>query len=102
MFDLHGQVALVTGAAGGLGLAIAEVLLDAGAAVVMADHDASTLGREAVRLREAGFGAVHERSLDVGRESDVEALFDEVAGTLGSPAIVFANAGVSAGRGFLF
>ena len=68
----------------------------------MADHDASTLGREAVRLREAGFGAVHERPLDVSRESDVEALFDEVAGTLGSPAIVFANAGVSAGRGFLF
>ena len=101
MFDLHGQLALVTGAACGLGLAIAEVLLEAGAAVVLADHDAQALSREAARLREAGFSAVHERLVDVSRESEVDALFEEVAGTLDSPAIVFANAGVSAGRGFL-
>jgi NAD(P)-dependent dehydrogenase (short-subunit alcohol dehydrogenase family) len=101
MFDLHGQLALVTGAAGGLGLAIAEILLEAGAAVVLVDHDAQTLSREAARLRGAGLGAVHARRVNVSRESDVDTLFDEVTGTLGSPSIVFANAGISAGRGFL-
>jgi NAD(P)-dependent dehydrogenase (short-subunit alcohol dehydrogenase family) len=101
MFDLDGQLALVTGAAGGLGLAITEVLLEAGATVVMVDHDAQTLSRETERLRAAGFGAVHEHRVDVSREADMDALFDEVAATLGSPAIVFANAGISAGRGFL-
>jgi NAD(P)-dependent dehydrogenase (short-subunit alcohol dehydrogenase family) len=53
MFDLDGQLALVTGAAGGLGLAITEVLLEAGATVVMVDHDAQTLSRETERLRAA-------------------------------------------------
>lgn len=101
MFDLGDQVALVTGAASGLGLAIAEVLLNAGATVVLADHDAQTLAREAERLRGAGFTAVHERQVDVSREAAVDALFDEVAATVGAPGVVFANAGISAGRGFL-
>lgn len=101
MFDLHGQLALVTGAAGGLGLAIAETLLEAGAAVVLVDRDAATLGREAARLREAGPGPVHERQADISRATEVDALFDEVEASLGAPAIVFANAGISAGRGFV-
>jgi NAD(P)-dependent dehydrogenase (short-subunit alcohol dehydrogenase family) len=101
MFDLAGQLALVTGAASGLGLAIAEVLLEAGAGVVLVDHDAQALGRETQRLRHAGFSAAHERHVDVSQEADVDALFSEVATTLGAPAIVFANAGISAGRGFV-
>jgi len=101
MFDVGGQLALVTGAASGLGLAMAEVLLEAGATVVMADHDAPTLDRATQRLRESGFSAVHDRLVDVSQEAAVDALFDEVAATLGAPDIVFANAGISAGRGFV-
>ncbi len=101
MFDLRGQLALVTGAASGLGLAMAEVLLDAGATVVLVDHDAQTLAREAQRLREAGHSGLHERRVDVSQEATVDALFDEVAAKLGPPGIVFANAGISAGRGFV-
>lgn len=101
MFDLRGQVAVVTGAASGLGMAISEVLLEAGASVAMVDCDAKTLGRETQRLREAGFAGVHERLADVSQEQDVVALFDNVAATLGAPDIVFANAGISAGRGFV-
>ena len=101
MFDVGGQLALVTGAASGLGLAMAEVLLEAGATVVMVDHDAPTLERATQRLRESGFSAVHNRLVDVSQEAAVDALFDEVAATLGAPDIVFANAGISAGRGFV-
>lgn len=101
MFDLGGQLALVTGAASGLGLAMAEVLLEAGATVVLADQDAQALGRETQRLRQAGFSAVHERQLDVSREHEVVGLFNELTATLGAPHAVFANAGVSAGRGFV-
>ena len=39
LFDVRGQVALVTGGASGLGYAFASVLADAGAAVVIADWD---------------------------------------------------------------
>lgn len=101
MFDLGGQLALVTGAASGLGLAMAEVLLEAGASVVLADKDGPALAHEAQRLREAGHSAVHERLLDVAVEAAVDGLFDELATTLGAPQIVFANAGISAGRGFV-
>ncbi|MFO1328544.1 MAG: SDR family NAD(P)-dependent oxidoreductase [Rubrivivax sp.] len=100
MFDLAGERAVVTGAASGLGLAISEVLLEAGAAVIMADRDGAALSREAGRLRAAGFAAAHERQVDVSRESEVDALFDDVTARLGVPDIVIANAGISAGRGF--
>lgn len=101
MFDLSGRVAVVTGAASGLGLAIAEALLGAGAIVALADHNAETLALAAGRLRQAGFSDIHERVVDVSREEDVTALFDGIAGDLGAPDIVFANAGISAGRGFV-
>ena len=51
LFDLTGQRALVTGAASGLGLAIAEALLEAGAEVVLSDSDAPALDAEVQRLR---------------------------------------------------
>lgn len=101
MFDLHGQVALVTGAASGLGVAIAEVLLAAGATVVLIDRDGETLARVTQRLHAQGLGRAQHRVADIGREPEVLALFDEVGTSLGVPDIVFANAGISAGRGFL-
>lgn len=101
MFDLSGQLALVTGAASGLGVAIAEALLQAGATVVLVDRDAAGLDAVTARLRDAGLSGAHARVADLGREPDVLALFDEVGASLGAPDIVFANAGISAGRGFL-
>jgi NAD(P)-dependent dehydrogenase (short-subunit alcohol dehydrogenase family) len=101
MFDLSGQLALVTGAASGLGVAIAEALLQAGATVVLVDRDAAGLDAVTARLRDAGLRGAHARVADLGREPDVLALFDEVGASLGAPDIVFANAGISAGRGFL-
>lgn len=52
LFDLTGQRALVTGAASGLGLSIAEALLGAGAEVVLSDSNAQALDAEVQRLRQ--------------------------------------------------
>jgi NAD(P)-dependent dehydrogenase (short-subunit alcohol dehydrogenase family) len=95
-FDLHGQVAFVTGAASGLGLAFAEALAEAGAAVTLADLDAAGLDRAVAELRDKG-GSAEGRVLDVG---DVEALrrtVDATAAAHGRLDIVFANAGISGG-----
>lgn len=64
MFDMTGRVALVTGGAGGLGQAIAKVLIGAGATVALADRDADGC-REVAEAIDAD-----PIPLDVTRESD--------------------------------
>lgn len=98
MFNLTGQVAFVTGAARGLGLAMSEVVAEYGATVAMTDVDQSVLTSEVERLRGRGFAAHGER-LDVARVGDVERIVDETAARFGRLDIVFANAGLSAGPG---
>lgn len=99
LFDIAGHVAFVTGAASGLGLALAEVMAENGAKVVLIDMDAAALARATSRLRAAGC-AVEEAVVDI---ADTEALCAAVAGTverLGRLDVVFANAGISSGPGF--
>jgi len=55
---LAGNVALVTGAGRGIGLAAAKALTQAGASVVVADRDAEAIGTAAERLRSAGHNAI--------------------------------------------
>jgi rhamnulose-1-phosphate aldolase/alcohol dehydrogenase len=87
---LQGRVALVTGAASGIGRAIAELLARNGACVVVADLDGD--GAEKVA---AALGA--ERALglaaDVTSEERVRAMFDAAAGRFGGVDIVVNNAG---------
>ena len=59
MFDLRGRVALVTGAAGSLGSAIATVYADAGADLMLVDVDGDELQRRAKELQ-----------LPAGRQTD--------------------------------
>ena len=54
MFDLSGRVALVTGAAGNLGGAIATVYADAGADLLLVDIDGDGLHRRAKALERSG------------------------------------------------
>ena len=78
LFDLTGQRALVTGAASGLGLAIAEALLDAGAEVVLSDSNAQALDAEVQRLRQM-HAKVQQRVIDVGDGAEVDRHIDAIA-----------------------
>jgi NAD(P)-dependent dehydrogenase (short-subunit alcohol dehydrogenase family) len=88
-FDVSGLRAVVTGAASGLGLAMAEVMAEGGARVTLADLDADGLASAAERLDARSF------QLDVSDPQDVRRLFDEVVAEQGGVDVAFANAGIS-------
>ncbi len=94
MFDLSEEVALVTGGARGIGLAIAEALATYGATVVLADISA---GGEAVAEALAALGLdVHFVAADVTHSAAVETLLDGVIAAHGRLDILVNNAGISA------
>jgi NAD(P)-dependent dehydrogenase (short-subunit alcohol dehydrogenase family) len=99
LFDVRGRVTVVTGAASGLGLAMAEVMAENGAVVVMLDIDAVGLDAAAGRLAQAGH-AVETVALDVAETVRLRAAIEGVAAKHGRLDVVFANAGISAGPGF--
>lgn len=92
-YDFEGRVAIVTGAARGLGLAIAERLLDGGAAVSMWDMERATLETEAMRLRVKG--KVNTAVVDVTNESQVASAAAAAHKNLGRIDILVNNAGIS-------
>jgi NAD(P)-dependent dehydrogenase (short-subunit alcohol dehydrogenase family) len=101
LFDVRGRVTVVTGAASGLGLAMAEVMAENGANVTMLDVDKVGLEAAAARLAAAGH-AVEGIVLDVG---DIAQLQAAIRGTVEKHSrldVAFANAGISAGRSFEF
>ena len=67
---LEGKVALITGAAAGIGLATAERFVQEGASVVLGDSHVDLLDRESARLAAAGFRA-RAVAMDVTRSDDV-------------------------------
>ena len=96
-FALTGQVGIVTGAASGLGRAIAEVLAEAGARVVIADIDGAAAEGVA-----AAIGPMAEPlALDVADRAALRAAVDGVAARHGRLDIPVANAGITAGPGYL-
>jgi NAD(P)-dependent dehydrogenase (short-subunit alcohol dehydrogenase family) len=99
LFDIRGHVALVTGAASGLGLAYAEVLAENGAKLTLVDMDGEGLDKVATRLKATGCG-VEQVVLDIGETEKLQRAIDDTAIRHGRLDIVFANAGGSAGPGF--
>lgn len=105
MFNVAGKSAIVTGAASGLGRAYAEVLAENGARVCLFDINRSELDRTVEELRRTGgnvWGAnVWGQAVDVTDRVNMEEAFAKVYAEHGSIDIVFANAGIDAGPGFL-
>jgi NAD(P)-dependent dehydrogenase (short-subunit alcohol dehydrogenase family) len=94
MQRLEGRVAVVTGAASGIGLALAERFATEGMKVVMADVEAAALETAAPRVR-AKASAVLALRVDVARPEDVERLATETYAAFGAAHVVCNNAGVA-------
>ena len=100
LFDVRGARAVVTGAASGLGFALAEAMADGGARVTLADVDGERLAAARAELAERGCD-VRSVELDVADPDQVEAVFEGVAAEQGGVDVAFANAGISLEPGVL-
>ena len=93
--DFSGKVALVTGAASGMGLATAQAFAEAGAAVVLADVREELAEAETRKLVAAGYKAIRARC-DVSDDTQVAAMVDRTVAEFGRIDAAFNNAGVMA------
>ena len=93
MFRLENKVALVTGAASGIGRAIAETFAEAGAFVYVADRDAKG-GQETAKGIAAASGKAAFIALDVTSEQDCEAARNAVHTAHGRLDVLVNNAGI--------
>jgi NAD(P)-dependent dehydrogenase (short-subunit alcohol dehydrogenase family) len=94
MHDLAGRTAVITGAASGIGRALATSLDAAGCRVVLADVEPSALDQAVSEMREQGSEAIGVLC-DVRSGQEMEALHQQAADRFGSVDIVCLNAGVS-------
>ena len=93
MGELDGKVALITGAASGIGKAIAFAFHAAGARVVVADLDGDAAEMVAGEI-DGGSGTALGLAMDVTEEGAVNQGFDEVASRWGAVDILVSNAGI--------
>src|SRR6266487_361825 len=91
--SFENQVALVTGAGSGIGLASAKAFAEAGASVVLAGHHEESVRAAAESLIAAGHKALALRC-DVADERDVKAMVEETLSAFGRLDVAFNNAGV--------
>jgi NAD(P)-dependent dehydrogenase (short-subunit alcohol dehydrogenase family) len=92
-YDFGGQVALVTGAAMGMGLATARAFATSGAAVVLVDLDGDLAAKEAGRIVAEGGKAIGV-ACDVSDETQVVAAVDRAVTEFGRLDMAFNNAGI--------
>lgn len=93
MSDLKGKVAVVTGAASGIGKQIALTLANSGAAIAIVDLNEDGAKAVAKEITDAGGKAIGLR-MDVTDEQAVDSGIDRVAEELGSVDILVSNAGI--------
>jgi NAD(P)-dependent dehydrogenase (short-subunit alcohol dehydrogenase family) len=97
--DLRGRVAVVTGAASGIGRALAIRFAAEGMKVMLADVDEAALSGTASELAAAGAEVAAAR-VDVTRAEEVAALATRTVATFGAAHVVCNNAGVDSGGAF--
>lgn len=96
MKEFEGRVAVITGAASGIGRGIAERCVSEGMKVVLADIDEANLTKAETELKTPG-GTVLGVKTDVSKRSDVELLARRALDAFGQVHLLFNNAGVGAG-----
>ncbi|MEN9888021.1 MAG: Gluconate 5-dehydrogenase [Pseudomonadota bacterium] len=96
LFDLTGQVALVTGGSRGLGLQMAHALGEAGAKIMLSSRKAGDLEQAAAELQAAGIDA-RWIAADCGRPEDIARLAAETVERMGPIDILVNNAGATWG-----
>ncbi|WP_342052123.1 MULTISPECIES: SDR family NAD(P)-dependent oxidoreductase [unclassified Cupriavidus] len=92
------RVAVITGAARGIGLAIGQRLAAEGSAVALWDRDAAALDAAAAALRERG-ARVHAVAVDITARAQVEQAFAQSVAGLGTPTALVNNAAILARSG---
>lgn len=97
MFGLTGKVAVVTGAASGLGVIFAEAMAEAGANVVCADIDLEGLKQTVASVEKIGRKALAVRC-DVSNEDEVIEMVRQTVEMFGRLDILFNNAGIAEGE----
>lgn len=90
-----GKCCVVTGAASGIGLALTEELLKAGAVVFMADFNEKLLSEASDKLKTYG-KSIHTVTVDVTNQEQVQKLIESAASTHGGIDFLFNNAGIGA------
>ena len=93
IFDFNGQVALVTGASSGIGLATAHAFAHSGAATVLADRNEKALNVATEALVAAGYKAIAV-TCDVADEMQAAALVERAVATFGRLDMAYNNAGI--------
>lgn len=94
MNRLKGKVAIVTGAADGIGLAISKAFANQGAQVVMCDINVGKCDEEARKLNDNG-GTVRSYVCDVGKTKDVQSVVDHTLAEFGKIDILVNNAAIA-------
>ncbi|NBC34995.1 SDR family oxidoreductase [Novosphingobium sp. FSY-8] len=89
LFDLSGRVAIVTGSTRGIGRAIAQAMVEAGAQVVISSEDAADTAAAAAQMGQTGIAC------DVSDDAALAALVDGTVAAHGQIDIVVCNAGIT-------
>jgi NAD(P)-dependent dehydrogenase (short-subunit alcohol dehydrogenase family) len=100
LFQVNGYGVVVTGGASGIGLGFAEALASNGARVTLLDVNPQRIEAETRRLQQAGMD-VRGETLDVTDHQALDAAIEGAASAYGRLDVVFANAGVDSGVGFV-
>ena len=93
MYEVEGKTAVVTGAASGIGLAMARAFSAAGMSVVLSDIETDRLEKAVVSLKEQGRNVVGIRT-DVTDAAQVDALAEAAQDAFGGVHVVANNAGI--------